>query len=634
MTTDKLVKHLIVGLLLCSSYSAEAQFSNLQPEASVKMNTGIPVRYTYDPQSTRLRDADSIAGALIISSGNGFESMDLKMVRTGKTWETEFRLPDSAAAVALRFRDGEIIDDNHGNGYIFPVFDRQTLKPGGLAAAAGMMIRCKRTLSLGSAYAQQALELYEKEFSIHPGLRAEKLLDYYTAVAYAKKRPAFPLIEKKADSLLKIRFSEKNWTLAADLLMLTGKRAESDSLKEVIASHSPVKNRMGGRFWSRFLSLESADSMLVILQQERAQRAANDKKELDFMTAVTLSEFAKQGNPGKAWQYLEWMNDSDLRPGVFHQVAKAFIDSGKRLFDADSLLKMALHMPLPASEKGSYLPPADRREAYYKNQSEICDTYARLKNLQGKHKEAVEMQELAVRYAGGANTLFNETLTAYLHKAGYRDELIKQASAFIAAGTGGPGMIKLLGEALPDQAAFPAYLDSLQAIARYRIRRQLEFDMIKRSVPAFSLRKMDSSLVTLESLKGKVVVLDFWATWCVPCKRSFPAMQQAMDLYRNDTSVVFLFVDTWESLPPAKRVAEISKFLDANGFKFQVLLDEPAGSNSRTYKLASALGVEGIPTKFILDRNGEIRFMSVGFTGDALRMVTELSNMISIAMKQ
>ncbi|HVK46769.1 MAG TPA: hypothetical protein VM488_02965, partial [Pseudobacter sp.] len=275
MTTDKLVKNIVCGLFfLCTGLYAQAQFSNTQPAESVKINTGLPVRFMYDPSNTRLRDADSVAVALIISSGNGFEAMDLKAVRNGKNWETDFILPDSTLAVALRFSDDGIIDDNGGKGYIYPVYQRQLPVPGCRAAAAELMIKCKRTLSLGSLYAQQALELYEKEFEANPSVKPAKELEYYTALVYAKKREVYPFIERKKDSLLKQRFSEKNWSMAADLLSLTGKREQADSLKGEIAKRTKPGSGTGDRFWHRFLALGSADSMLIILQQQQALKHA------------------------------------------------------------------------------------------------------------------------------------------------------------------------------------------------------------------------------------------------------------------------------------------------------------------------------------------------------------------------
>jgi len=66
------------------------------------------------------------------------------------------------------------------------------------------------------------------------------------------------------------------------------------------------------------------------------------------------------------------------------------------------------------------------------------------------------------------------------------------------------------------------------------------------AAPDFRLKDMSGKDVTLSSLKGKVVVLDFWATWCVPCHENFPAVQKVVDHYKNDQNVVFLFIDTRE----------------------------------------------------------------------------------------
>lgn len=624
---------LIVALLLVFSLGAAAQFSNKQPVAAVKMPAGTLVRYTYDPQHTRLRDADSVEVALIISFPTGFSSSDLKAVKKGKLWETEFVLPDTACALALRFRSDDITDDNAGNGYLYPVYKNGMPVRGAGASMAAIMLRCRRILSLGSSYAANALALYEKDLKQDPSLMEGRELDYYSAMVYTRKKEVFPVLEKRTDSLLRAGFSEKNWTLAAGLMQLTGKRAEADSLKDLIAERTKGKNRTGAGFWQKFLALE-ADSMLAVMQQQMSIQPPVEERELAYIAGFTLSELAKQGKADKAWEYIHLLKNNDLKAGVFHQIAKAFIDQERRLSDADSLLKMAVKKPAFVPEKGSFLPPSDLENMYIQNQAEYFSTYASLKMLQGDTEAAITFQRSAVLAAGRRNSGFNEKLISYLRQAGQNKELVQEAAAFIAAGAGSPAMIGQLKEVYAGRGSFPAFLDSLETVANKKMQRQLEFDMIKRKLPAFELKTIDGIAVSPETLKGKIVVLDFWATWCLPCKRSFPAMKMAQERYRKDTNVVFLFVNTWESLQPEKRVSQIQGFLTKNKYDFRVLMDAPLGTGSRSYQLAAALGVEGIPTKFIVDRNGDIRFMSIGFTGDDHRMVAELTNMIGIAMKE
>src|ERR1700748_85368 len=67
---------------------------------------------------------------------------------------------------------------------------------------------------------------------------------------------------------------------------------------------------------------------------------------------------------------------------------------------------------------------------------------------------------------------------------------------------------------------------------------------VNQSAPDFKLKDIDGKEISLASLNGKIVIVDFWATWCGPCKASFPGMQLAVNNFKNDKDVVFLFIDT------------------------------------------------------------------------------------------
>ena len=120
----------------------------------------------------------------------------------------------------------------------------------------------------------------------------------------------------------------------------------------------------------------------------------------------------------------------------------------------------------------------------------------------------------------------------------------------------------------------------------------------------FTLNTLDSAKVTLSDYKGQVVVLDFWATWCGPCKASFPGMQQLVNKYK-DKNVKFLFVDAFENDKENVLRGNIRQFLNDNKYSFNVLLDL-TNNTSQNYKINS------IPSKIIIDKNGKIVHLVVG----------------------
>lgn len=156
------------------------------------------------------------------------------------------------------------------------------------------------------------------------------------------------------------------------------------------------------------------------------------------------------------------------------------------------------------------------------------------------------------------------------------------------------------------------------------VKNKYKQEMIKKQASDFKLKNMKGETVSLSNFKGKVVVLDFWATWCKPCINSFPGMQTAMNKYKNNQDVVFLFIDCFERQENYE--SAVKSFIAENDYTFNVLFD----NMSEEETITKNYGIKGIPNKVIIDKDGYIRFQSSGSGSDVNQIVNEISAKIEL----
>ncbi len=120
------------------------------------------------------------------------------------------------------------------------------------------------------------------------------------------------------------------------------------------------------------------------------------------------------------------------------------------------------------------------------------------------------------------------------------------------------------------------------------------------SFPRLDQFQLEGSLP--ETRGAKVVLVDFWASWCAPCKKSFPALNKLQQKFGAEgLTIIAVNVD--------EKQANMARFLEKNRADFAVVRDA-------TQKLVATLAVETLPTSLLIDRDGKVRHIHRGFRED------------------
>ena len=120
------------------------------------------------------------------------------------------------------------------------------------------------------------------------------------------------------------------------------------------------------------------------------------------------------------------------------------------------------------------------------------------------------------------------------------------------------------------------------------------------SAPDFTLDQLNGGSLTLSGLRGKVVVVNLWASWCPPCRAEMPALEQVYQEISGE-GVEFLAVNTTYQ----DSLSEVASFVDRYGLSFPILID-PSGEVARQYQLRA------LPSTFFIDADGVIRKVVIG----------------------
>jgi len=136
--------------------------------------------------------------------------------------------------------------------------------------------------------------------------------------------------------------------------------------------------------------------------------------------------------------------------------------------------------------------------------------------------------------------------------------------------------------------------------------------------PNWSLKDPKNKQYSLRDFQGKIIVLDFWATWCGPCRQAMPVLQKLQEKYGKN-EVIIAGINTWESGDPVK-------YMQENGYSYLLLLNGD--------EVAKIYQVSGIPTLYVIGPDGKILYGEVGFEDNTEQFYSKLEQVIVSNLKK
>lgn len=343
---------------------------------------------------------------------------------------------------------------------------------------------------------------------------------------------------------------------------------------------------------------------------------------MNMMMSFTIEALYAEGNREKAEGYLANIPESPFKRDILAISGISRLENGN--FEmAVELLNRSIRMTIEGKDEEAL--PKDEKDKY----KQILALYVEALIKDNRIQEAIPYAKQIYETSNKQDYSINDCYAATLIYEKKFDEATPILETFVRTGKATPQHIEGLKQAYIQkngkEKEFDQYLDGLKADYRKSLQEKLAQDMVNEPAPLFTLRNLDGKEISLASLKGKIVVLDFWATWCGPCKASFPAMQKTINRFADNKDVFFLFINTLES---KKNLQEtVRKYMDEKGYTFNVAFDTQ-DLNTKKFPVMESYKAKGIPAKFIIDKEGNIRFKPVGFSGSDEETVEELSAMI------
>lgn len=627
MKTSAILFYLIVGLSAIGS-AQQTSYKNVRL-SSVLPRQGDTIDITLDPGKTNIHSDKEVVAKVCFYTTIKYPITEIvKSNSSADGYKYRLNIPADAKVLAISFSQDTVNENNKGAGYLFDIDgpNDATTDRSGIRS----FIYTYGDEQLGILPDQEkSLALVEQQIQEYPSSKSTYNNIYFLCLAHSKNSKNQEVLQAELQNLLKSD-NESDWQTVLNGYAYLKQKNTGDSIYKLELVKFPGGKAARNAVVDSIYRLTSASEMEKAyydwLRRFPEEGFKNDRIQYDYVRSAVASAYAREKDSVKAVEILNTIETDYYKSSAYNSIA-GYLYQSNFWQTAKSLYKISMDTAneyLMIKKKDNH--SGEMLKAYLT----ACTNYAVILYQQDNYPDALTYIEKAYAIEKENNSL--NYYYSHILQANQKDQ-----EAFVIMDK----MIKMgkVDEKIMDEFkalynkvkgstdGYDEYIAAIKEEITNKSRARIASQMIDKPSRPFILTDLKGKKVSLHDLRGKVVILDFWATWCGPCKKSFPAMALTQKKFKDDPDVKFLFIHTWETAAEPQKDAQ--SYIEDQHYDFEVLMDtkDPV---TRKNKVVESYGVTGIPAKFIIDRDGHIRFQLAGFSGDTNESVEELSTMIQL----
>ena len=606
-------------LTACQVQETPVQFSTAYPQRNQ------PFTIIYDPGQVGAKIPDTVSQIDIqFTYGNLYElPYVLPMERLGKLWKASFQLPRYATFATFIFKSGDFVDQPADTAqyelYIYedktPVENTYLYRAYSLPAQMGQH----------DSLVERQVEMYEKELEWYPENYEAKLRLLNNTIRRGDAQ-ASAAAHAEAMALIDQKF-HSNPTFSGNLNKVTmgyliiGEDSRLDSVREVVIQEYPhsslAKEYLASKLYDEPNPEKRKDMLLKSLEDRTPENASGYAQHYEML----LDYYIEKQNQQQAQLYADLVvqDTSPYKVQILTETADKLLNQGilaeTALRYVQEAYAQAKDYPLGVIR---YFPETGYIPSYVADKAEKIEAVrGRLKALEGwaldqlgRDEEAEKAMYVAAEKAKEKTSLLQ--VAKYFHAHQDPEEAFKVYKQLYLESPMDGEIKQQLKESYAlltgQTVSYERMLEQLDAQWKGEMKADLKKSMIAKALPEMKqLMDLKGNPITLKSFEGKVLVIDFWATWCVPCLASFPYMEKVYQKYKDREDVAFLIVNTGSN----NTLEDAQKWTATAEYTFPIYYNADP-------EMLGDFGVRMIPASFLVDKSQQIRFTGSGFEGEIM----------------